>query len=244
MTVKKYERLYYKCKECNNTRVIDVPVIYYVDKIEPEWLEPEFKENEHTFNCPICNKETLYIKIDRYEYADLHLYRKSEDMIIKKKNQTFKESKNQPDPNFIDFEEEVIKDPGNKIDNEFKEKQREEELLNKYRRFGTPEELDQLLNKFEDILNEKISEQADENMKEEIPAVFVYVYFKNGNVDKYKVDNEFKAREHAEKIWTSGYRMRVGNRMEWFGPHFLDKVCWDVINEDYLSRKYESKSPK
>ena len=68
----------------------------------------------------------------------------------------------------------------------------------------------------------------------------MYVYFKNGNVDTYEVQNEWKAREHAEKIMFYGYRMRVGFRMEWFGAHYIDKVCWDAPNEDYLSKKYES----
>jgi hypothetical protein len=70
--------------------------------------------------------------------------------------------------------------------------------------------------------------------------ISVYVYFKNGNVDIYSVDDEWKAREHAEKIWSSGYRMRVGLRMEWFGPHWIDKICWDAPNGDYLQNKYES----
>jgi hypothetical protein len=68
----------------------------------------------------------------------------------------------------------------------------------------------------------------------------IYVYLVNGNVDIYSVENEWKAREHAEKIMNGGYRMRVGKRMEWFGKHYIDKVCWDAPQEDYLSVKYES----
>ena len=68
----------------------------------------------------------------------------------------------------------------------------------------------------------------------------VYVYLTNGNVDIYGVENVWKAREHAEKIWATGYRMRVGTRMEWFGPHWIDKICWDAPEKDYLSNKYES----
>jgi hypothetical protein len=70
----------------------------------------------------------------------------------------------------------------------------------------------------------------------------VYVYFKNGNVDIYKVENAWKAREHAEKIMTNGYRMQVGNRMEWFGPHWIDKVCWDFKTLDYLQVKYDGQN--
>ena len=72
----------------------------------------------------------------------------------------------------------------------------------------------------------------------------VYVYFVNGNVDIYEVESEWKAREHAEKIFNTGYRMRVGDRMEWFGAHFIDKICWDTPNEDYLSAKYEGGTQK
>lgn len=68
----------------------------------------------------------------------------------------------------------------------------------------------------------------------------VYVYLKNGNVDIYSVENEWKAREHAEKIWVGGYRMLVGSRMEWFGPDWVDKICWDCEVCDYLCKKYES----
>lgn len=53
----------------------------------------------------------------------------------------------------------------------------------------------------------------------------MYVYFKNGNVFDYEVKNEKKAREHADKIWTTGYRDMIDGRMEWFGSHYIDKVC-------------------
>jgi hypothetical protein len=65
----------------------------------------------------------------------------------------------------------------------------------------------------------------------------MYVYFKNGNVYTYKVAQ--KAREHAEKIWTTGYRVKVGNRHEWFGKHYIDKICWDGEDTTYLAEKYK-----
>jgi hypothetical protein len=74
-------------------------------------------------------------------------------------------------------------------------------------------------------------------------VINVYIYFKNGNVDIYPVENVWKAREHAEKIWVTGYRMMVGNRMEWFapGPEWISKICWDIDEKgDFLSTKYES----
>jgi hypothetical protein len=69
--------------------------------------------------------------------------------------------------------------------------------------------------------------------------VTIYVYFKNGNVYTYEVEDQWKAREHADKIREFGFRARVGDRLEWFGPHYVDKICWDIVEEDYLSDKYE-----
>ncbi len=74
----------------------------------------------------------------------------------------------------------------------------------------------------------------------------IYIYLTNGSVGQYEIENEFKAREHAEKIWKSGYRMQIGNRMEWFGVHYIDKICWDVSenNKDYLHGKYDGGTGK
>jgi hypothetical protein len=66
----------------------------------------------------------------------------------------------------------------------------------------------------------------------------IYIYFKNGNMFQYKVESAIKAREHAEKIFTTGYRVMVGNRHEWFGPHYIDKICWDGVDETPLAVKY------
>jgi len=67
----------------------------------------------------------------------------------------------------------------------------------------------------------------------------IYIYFKNGNVFQYEVENAIKAREHAEKIWTTGYKVKVGDRHEWFGSHYIDKICWDE-DATYLAEKYEA----
>jgi len=69
-------------------------------------------------------------------------------------------------------------------------------------------------------------------------AITMYIYFKNGNVFCYQVESIQKAREHADKIWNTGYRQIINNRMEWFGPHYIDKICWDVNENDYLGKKY------
>jgi len=66
----------------------------------------------------------------------------------------------------------------------------------------------------------------------------MYIYFKNGNVYSYEVTSAEKAREHAEKIWSTGYRTKVEDRHEWFGPHYLDKICWDGQDVTYLAEKY------
>ena len=68
----------------------------------------------------------------------------------------------------------------------------------------------------------------------------IYIYFKNGNVFNYEVENTIKAREHSEKIWTFGFRANVGNRIEWFGPHYIDKICWDRQGDSYLEEKYNA----
>ena len=65
----------------------------------------------------------------------------------------------------------------------------------------------------------------------------IFVYFKDGNVFSYTVDNAIKAREHAYKIWKTGYRVKIGNRTEWRGAHDIDKICW--TNDDTpLAKKY------
>ena len=65
----------------------------------------------------------------------------------------------------------------------------------------------------------------------------VSVYFKNGNVFSYDVSSALKAREHAEKIWTSGFRTEIDGKTEWFGPHYVDKITW-TNDETPLARKY------
>ena len=67
----------------------------------------------------------------------------------------------------------------------------------------------------------------------------IFVYFKNGNVFKYEVDDAGKAREHAAKIFEAGYRVKIGQRHEWFGAHYIDKVCWDGEDTTYLAKKYD-----
>lgn len=67
----------------------------------------------------------------------------------------------------------------------------------------------------------------------------IFVYFKNGNVYSYAVSCAEKAREHADKIWTTGYRTIVDGRHEWFGVHYIDKICWSGEDKTYLAEKYK-----
>lgn len=66
----------------------------------------------------------------------------------------------------------------------------------------------------------------------------IYVYYKDGRVFIYEVENAEKAREHAWMIKQHGYRHKVGDRHEWDNPDKVDKICWD--NDDtYLAKKYD-----
>ena len=67
----------------------------------------------------------------------------------------------------------------------------------------------------------------------------IYIYFKNGNVFHYEVESAEKAREHADKIWSGGYRHLNGNKNEWFGPHYIDKIVWEGNDDTYLAQKYQ-----
>ena len=52
----------------------------------------------------------------------------------------------------------------------------------------------------------------------------ITVYLKSGQTFSYEVSNGEKAREHAYAIWMGGYRHNDGSTMEWYGPHWIDKI--------------------
>jgi hypothetical protein len=53
----------------------------------------------------------------------------------------------------------------------------------------------------------------------------IHVYLDNGNVFKYKVEGQTKAREHSAAIVKDGYRHNDGSgTFEHFGPHRILKV--------------------
>lgn len=54
--------------------------------------------------------------------------------------------------------------------------------------------------------------------------VKISVYMDDGRVFEYEVIDEIKAREHAHKIVTQGYRHLFGKELEVYGPHRIDKV--------------------
>ena len=61
------------------------------------------------------------------------------------------------------------------------------------------------------------------------------VYFKDGRVFEYAVANVIKAREHMGKIWEGGYRHVSENKLEHYGPHYLDKIVYvgDDVETNY-----------
>ena len=70
--------------------------------------------------------------------------------------------------------------------------------------------------------------------------VTITVYFKNGNAYPYQVANAAKAREHADKIWATGYRVKTEpNVHTWYGPHYIDKITWEGDDETLLAKKYD-----
>jgi len=52
----------------------------------------------------------------------------------------------------------------------------------------------------------------------------IVVYFKDGRIFEYEVCDMNKAREHMSKIWELGYRTVREGVLEWFGPHYIDKM--------------------
>lgn len=54
----------------------------------------------------------------------------------------------------------------------------------------------------------------------------VSVYMRDGRVFEYDVSSPLRAREHAWKIITEGYRHTPPDTddLEWYPPHAIDKV--------------------
>lgn len=63
-----------------------------------------------------------------------------------------------------------------------------------------------------------------DNVKSRAYPRTIMVYFKDGRVFEYEVTDIAKARDHMAKIWELGYRHVKNGTLEWFGPHYLDKI--------------------
>lgn len=70
--------------------------------------------------------------------------------------------------------------------------------------------------------------------------VEVSVYMQDGRVFKYNVEDSIKAREHAHRIITTGWRNAVNGVMEYYPVHQILKVTFPDP-KDILSQKYEGK---
>jgi len=66
----------------------------------------------------------------------------------------------------------------------------------------------------------------------------INVYMQDGRVLKYDVANGTKAREHAHRIVTQGWRNVTDDVMEYYPVHQVLKVTF-AYEEDYMGTRYE-----
>jgi len=69
----------------------------------------------------------------------------------------------------------------------------------------------------------------------------VSVYMDDGRVFTYEVSDSVKAREHAHRIITTGWRNAVNGVMEYYPVHQVLKVTFEDP-KDTMSDKYEGAS--
>ena len=72
-------------------------------------------------------------------------------------------------------------------------------------------------------------------------GVRVNVYMQDGRMFSYEVANGVKAREHAHRIVTLGWRNVVDGVMEYYPVHQVLKVAF-ADPKDEMSNKYEARS--
>ena len=65
------------------------------------------------------------------------------------------------------------------------------------------------------------------------------LYMQDGRVFRYKVTDSAKAREHAHRIITTGWRNVTNGIMEYYPVHQVLKVTFGY-EEDLLGTKYEA----
>lgn len=68
----------------------------------------------------------------------------------------------------------------------------------------------------------------------------INVYMQDGRVFSYNVADPVKAREHAHRIITLGWRNVVNGIMEYYPVHQILKVTF-ASPEDLMATKYEGK---
>jgi len=72
--------------------------------------------------------------------------------------------------------------------------------------------------------------------------VTIYVYMEDGRVFHYDVVDVAKAREHAHRIITTGWRNVVNGEMEYYPVHQILKVKFKMDKMDKLASEYEAKT--
>jgi hypothetical protein len=71
-------------------------------------------------------------------------------------------------------------------------------------------------------------------------VIQIKVYMQDGRVFNYDVVDSVKAREHAHRIITTGWRNVTNDVMEYYPVHQILKVTFPNP-QDELSKKYEGK---
>lgn len=70
--------------------------------------------------------------------------------------------------------------------------------------------------------------------------MIINVYLQDGRVLRYEVSSPEKAREHAHRIVTTGWRNTTDGIMEYYPVHQVLKVTF-TDPKDLLSEKYEGR---
>ena len=67
------------------------------------------------------------------------------------------------------------------------------------------------------------------------------VYMQDGRTFSYEVANTIKAREHAHRIITAGWRNIEGQDMVYYPVHQVLKVKFEMKEKDKLATEYQAK---
>ena len=69
----------------------------------------------------------------------------------------------------------------------------------------------------------------------------ITVYMQDGRTFSYKVKDSVKAREHAHRIVTQGWRNIEGKEMTYYPVHQVLKVKFNMKKKDKLATEYQGK---